>query len=156
MTKPVAFSEDGARRIIAATKAVEAGNRNMPPVRFRDPGGDDGDPVRLGKTTAAWTKGTLATIDLYEEGTPPSETTSSATLANCVNKMVNVPSGRWVEVVRGANGYWYLVWAEPEQLNVIAGVSLTGAGLVFTRKTINTYVETTAPADVTITTTSCP
>lgn len=156
MTKPVAFSEDGARRVIAATKIVEAGDRSMPPIRFRDPGSDDGDPVRLGKTTATWTKGTLATIDLYEEGTPPSETTSSTTLANCVNKMVTVPSGRWVEVALGANGYWYLVWAEPTQLDVIVGVSLGGSGLVFTRKKINTFVESPDPTDVTIATTSCP
>ena len=114
MARPVTFGEDGARRIIAATKAVEAGNRNMPPVRFRDPGGDDGDPVRLGKTTAAWTKGTLATIDLYESGTPPSETSSSSTLANCVNKFADIASGKWVIVARGGNRYWYLIAAECE------------------------------------------
>lgn len=155
MTKPVAFSEDGARRIIAATKAYEGGNRNQSPIRFRDTG-DDGDPVRLGKTTSTWTKGTTATIDLWESGTPPSETSSASTLANCVNKMVTVPSGRWVEVAKGANGYWYLVWAEPTQLDVITGVSLTGSGLVFTRKKISTFVDSPDPADVTITTTSCP
>lgn len=119
-------------------------------------GDNAGGPVRLGKTTSTWTKGTTATIDLWESGTPPSETTSSNTLANCVNKMVTVPSGRWVEVALGANGYWYLVWAEPTQLDVIVGVSLTGSGLVFTRKKINTFVESPDPADVTITTTSCP
>lgn len=115
-----------------------------------------GSAVRLGKTTSTWTKGTTATIDLWESGTPPSETTSSATLANCVNKMVTVPSGRWVEVALGANGYWYLVWAEPTQLDVLVGVSLTGSGLVFTRKKINTFIDSPDPADVTITTTSCP
>jgi hypothetical protein len=123
-------------------------------VRLGD--GAGGDPVRLGKTSSTWTKNTTATIDLWEGGTPPSETSSSATLANCVNKMVTVPSGRWVEVAQGVNGYWYLVWAEPEQLTVLTGVSLTGSGLVFTRKTISTYVDSTTPADVTITTTSCP
>lgn len=111
MSKPVAFSEDGARRVIAATKIVEGGNRNMSPISFRQVA-DDGDPVRLGKTTSAWNKGTTATIDLYEEGTPPSETSSSATLANCVNKFANVATGKWVMVARGANGYWYLIAAE--------------------------------------------
>jgi hypothetical protein len=112
MTKPVAFSEDGARRVIAATKAYEAGNRDMPAIRFRDPGGDDGDPVRLGKTTSTWTKGALATIDLYESGTPPSETSSSATLTNCVNKFADVATGKWVILARGTNGSWYLIAAE--------------------------------------------
>lgn len=111
MTRPVTFNEDGARRVIAATKAYEGGNRSVPPVSFRHVA-DDGDPVRLGKTTAAWTKGTTATIDLYESGTPPSENSSSATLTECVNKFANVASGKWVIVARGGNGYWYLIAAE--------------------------------------------
>lgn len=111
MTRPVTFSEDGARRVIAATKAYEGGNRSVSPVRFRGAGGDD-DPVRLGKTTAAWNKGATTTIDLYEAGTPPNETSSSATLANCVNKFANVAVNKWVIVARGANGYWYLIAAE--------------------------------------------
>lgn len=112
MTRPVTFSEDGARRIIAATKAVEAGNRNMLAVRFRDQG-DDGDPVRLGKTTAAWTKGTTATIDIWESGTPPSETqTTGFSIANCVNKFADVASGKWVMLARAGNGWWYLIAAE--------------------------------------------
>ena len=113
MTKPIAFNEDGARRVIAATKAYESGNRNMSPVRFRDPGGDDGEPVRLGKTSAAWAKGTLATINVWESGTPPSETqTSGATLANCVNKFAAVATGKWVMLAKGANGSYYLIAAE--------------------------------------------
>jgi hypothetical protein len=77
-------------------------------------GGEDGDPVRLGKTTAAWNKGTTATIELFEEGTPPSEgkKTPADTLANCVNKFANVATGKWVIVARGGNGYWYLIAAE--------------------------------------------
>jgi hypothetical protein len=111
MTKPVAFSEDGARRVIAATKAYEAGNRDMPAIRFRDPGSDDGEPVRLGKTTSAWSKGGTATIDLYEEGSPGSET-YSGTLSGCRNKFANVGSGKWVIVQRAANGAYYLTAAE--------------------------------------------
>jgi flavin-dependent dehydrogenase len=112
MTKPVAFSEDGARRVIAATKAVEAGIRDMPGIRFRDVG-DDGDPVRLGKTTAAWNKGTTATINVWESGTAGSETeTSGATLTGCVNKFADVATGKWVIVARGVNGSYYLIAAE--------------------------------------------
>lgn len=73
-----------------------------------------GSPVRVGKTTAAWDKGTLATITLYEEGDPPSEHAASpaTTLAGCVNKTQNVPSGKFVIVAKAANGHWYLVDAE--------------------------------------------
>jgi hypothetical protein len=114
MTKPVAFNEDGARRVIAATKAYESGNRNMSPVTFRQVSDDGGDPVRLGKTTTAWAKGSLATITLYEEGTPPSETAKATpdTLANCVNKFAAVATGKWVMLAKGANGSYYLIAAE--------------------------------------------
>lgn len=76
--------------------------------------GDSGDPVRIGKTTATWTKNTLATITLYESGTPPNETTGSPTqtLQNCVNKFGDVQANKWVSVARAANGSWYLIAAE--------------------------------------------
>jgi hypothetical protein len=114
MARRVSFTETDARRIAAATRAYERGNRNQPPIMFRQGGDDGGDPVRLGKTTAAWNKGTTATIELFEEGTPPSEgkKTPADTLANCVNKFASVASGRWVIVARGGNGYWYLIAAE--------------------------------------------
>jgi hypothetical protein len=75
---------------------------------------DEGDPIRIGKTTSTWTKGSLATITLYESGTPPNETTGSPTqtLQNCVNKFGDVQSGKWVSVARAANGSWYLIAAE--------------------------------------------
>jgi hypothetical protein len=99
----------------AATRAYERGNRDQSAVMFRQGGDDGGDPVRLGKTTSAWNKGTLATIELYEEGTPPNETKKASptdTLTNCVNKFANVTTGKWVIVARGGNGYWYLISAE--------------------------------------------
>lgn len=114
MTKPVAFNEDGARRVIAATKAYEGGNRNMPPVKFRQVGADDGgEPVRLGKTIAAWNKGELAAISIWSNGTPPNETqTFGDTLYDCVNKFANVAAGKWVIVARCENGSYYLIAAE--------------------------------------------
>jgi hypothetical protein len=111
MTKPVAFSEDGARRVIAATKVHEAGNRDMPGIRFRDVGDDD--PVRLGKTSAAWAKGQPANIAIWESGTPGNETqTSGVTLNGCINKFANVAAGKWVMMARCQNGAYYLIAAE--------------------------------------------
>lgn len=76
-------------------------------------GGGRGDPVRLGRTSAAWTKGTLATITIWEGGTPPSESsTAGGTIANCVNKFATVPSGKFVMLARAGNGSWYLIAAE--------------------------------------------
>ena len=111
MTKPVAFSEDGARRVIAATKAHEAGNRDMPPIRFRDVGDDS--TLRLCKTSAAFFKGTVATLNVWESGTPPNETqTSGATVADVVNKYADIESGKFVSIALHGNGRWYVVAAE--------------------------------------------
>jgi hypothetical protein len=108
------MNEDAIERTAKVVKAFEGGGRDQPPIRFRQPGGDDGDPVRLGKTTAAWAKGTLADIELYEEGTPPSETANSPTetLEDCVNKFADIGADKWVIVARGGNGSWYLIAAE--------------------------------------------
>lgn len=110
MARRVTFTEDAARRVVAATRAYERGNRDMPPVKFRT-AHDEGEPVRLGKTTAAWNKGTLATIDLYESGSPLTEALSGE-LADCVNKFADIASGKWVMVARATNGSWYVISAE--------------------------------------------
>lgn len=113
MARTVRLTEDAARRMAAATRAYERGNRDQSPVMFRQAGGDDSDPVRLGKTSAIWNKGTLATINVWENGTPPNETqTTGQTLENCVNKFATVAANKWVIVARGQNGYWYLISAE--------------------------------------------
>ena len=115
MARGVKFSDGAARRIVAATRAYERGNRDQPPIKFRQTGdGGDGDPIRIGKTTAQWLKGALATITLYENGTPPNETAASPaeTLADCVNKFADVPSDKWVALAKGKNGSWYLIAAE--------------------------------------------
>jgi hypothetical protein len=76
-------------------------------------GDASGDPVRLGKTTATWTKGTTATINVWESGTAGSETqTTGVTITGCVNKFATVASGKWVMVARGVNGSYYLIAAE--------------------------------------------
>jgi hypothetical protein len=105
-------------RIINVVKRVDgmpyqAGLSRIP-TRFEDDGGGGGSRIRIGKTTATWTKNTLATITLYESGTPPNETASTPpkTLESCVNKFGDVQSGKWVSVAKAANGSWYLIAAE--------------------------------------------
>lgn len=76
-------------------------------------GDNASEPVRLGKTSSAWAKGTTATIDVWESGSPSSETqTTGVTLSGCVNKFSNVGSGKWVMVAWGGAGAWYLIAAE--------------------------------------------
>lgn len=73
---------------------------------------DGGGRLRIGKTTATWTKGTTATIPLWEEGTPPNETESNSSLEGCVNKWADVAGDKWVGMMRGPGGVHYLVVAE--------------------------------------------
>lgn len=102
------LTADAARRIGRAVSAYERGNRDIAPPRIRT--ADDSDPVRLCKTTAAWNKGTTATLNVWESGTPPSETQSTGeTITDVVNKVADVVSGRFVIVAKAANGSWYLV-----------------------------------------------
>jgi hypothetical protein len=112
-SKPIAFTADAARRIQRVVQAVEHGERSMSATRLPRLA-DDGEPVRLGKTTAVWNKGATATIELYEEGDPGSENkqTPALTLEGCVNHFADVGSGKWVMVARGVLGAWYLISAE--------------------------------------------
>ena len=63
--RKVAFTEDAARRVAAATLAYERGNRDMPPIHFRT-AGDDGEEPRLGTISSTWTKGSTATVTQIE------------------------------------------------------------------------------------------
>jgi hypothetical protein len=74
--RKVAFTEDAARRVAAATIAYERGSRDMPGVRFRQASGDgDGEQPRLGTIAATWTKDTTATVtQINADGTALSPT----------------------------------------------------------------------------------
>jgi hypothetical protein len=69
--------------------------------------------IRLGKTTASWAKNATATINVWENGSPGSETQSTGiSLTNCVNKFAAVGSSKWVALAYGGAGAWYLIAAE--------------------------------------------
>jgi hypothetical protein len=72
--------------------------------------------LRVGKymptgTTGPWFPDTISDVAIYENGTPPSETTSNLTITGVVNHSVKVPYGAWVLIDTAANGYTYLVEA---------------------------------------------
>lgn len=113
--RPKTLTGRTVKRIARAVNAFERGDRNVPGRRFRrGVAASGGETVRLGKTTAAWNKGDLATIDLYPAGTPGSEATGdpAETLEDCVNKFSNVPADKWVIVALADNDAWYLIAAE--------------------------------------------
>ena len=110
--KPRTFSVDAMRRINRAVSAFERGNRDIPPVQFRDAGGDGDEPLRLCKTTAAWNKNTVATLNVWEDGTPPNESQTTGQTIEAVNKFANVAADKFCSVALHANGRWYLIAAE--------------------------------------------
>jgi|694.fasta_scaffold139732_3 hypothetical protein len=111
MARKVTFSETDARRIAAATRAYERGNRNQPPIKFRQVSDEGGDPVRIGKVAAAWDRGTCATVTIWEGGSScePTETSPSETIEDVANLSYNVPAESWVVIGRGVTGRWYLL-----------------------------------------------
>lgn len=68
---------------------------------------------RLCKTSATFNKGTVATLNVWESGTPPNETqTAGQTVPDVINKYANIASGKWVSVALHGNGRWYVIAAE--------------------------------------------
>ncbi|NBW09332.1 MAG: hypothetical protein EBR82_15035 [Caulobacteraceae bacterium] len=101
-------------RIISVVRRVDGepytASRIPRPTRFEEMP-TVGGSIRIGKTTALWSKNTLATITLYESGTPPNETAGGGTLENCVNKFANIPANKWV-MLASLNGHFYVIAAE--------------------------------------------
>jgi len=108
----VQFRHKDAQRIASAVHAHETARRGRNPSTLPRAAGGGGISLRVGKTTATWTKGTVATIPLWEEGTPPNETESNSSLEGCVNKWADVAGDKWVGMMRGPGGVHYLVVAE--------------------------------------------
>ena len=74
-----------------------------------------GAAMRLCKTTAAFNKGTVATLNVWEGGTPPNETQSAGvTVTQVVNKYADIATGKFVSVATHGNGRWYVIAAECE------------------------------------------
>jgi hypothetical protein len=111
--RKVAFTEDAARRVGAATLAYERGNRDMPPIRFRT-GGDEPDmpePPRLGRIAATWTKNTTATVtQIKADGTSLSPTVTFQ--ATNYFATVTVASGTKKVLCEFVGDRWLLTAAE--------------------------------------------
>jgi hypothetical protein len=108
MARGGGFTRRAAKRISRAVQAFERGDRDTSALTFRQSGDDE--PLRLCKTTAAWAKNTTATLEVWEDGTPPNESKSTGlTIEDVVNKSFDVASGVFCLIALAANGTWYLV-----------------------------------------------
>jgi len=110
MARKVSFSEADARRIAASVRAHERGNRDQPPIHFRQPG-DDAEEPRLGTISATWTKNATATVtQIKADGTTLSPTVTFT--ATNYFATVTVASGTRKVLCLYVGDRWLLVAAE--------------------------------------------
>lgn len=69
--------------------------------------------IRLCKTSVPFNKNTQATLQVWEDGEPLSESaTTGKTIAGVVNKYADIAASKFVSVARHGNGHWYVISAE--------------------------------------------
>jgi len=73
--------------------------------------------VRLCKTTELWAVGTVATLDVWENGTTPSETITTGETIEATNHLWDVDENTFCYVMFGGAGANYLVNARPDSIS---------------------------------------
>ena len=104
----VGASRETWGRIARAVRGVENGGRDGA-IGNPHVGSDDSDAV-LCKTTAAWAKGSSATLQIWA-GAPGSETNTGVTLV-AYNRYAAIATGKFCTVMLHRHGYYYVVAAE--------------------------------------------
>jgi hypothetical protein len=104
----VGASRETWGRISRAVRGVENSGRGGTAYPADYGSGDDSDAV-LCKTTAAWSKGSSATLQVWA-GEPGSETNTGVTLT-AYNRVAAFKSGDFVTVQLNRHGFYYVVGA---------------------------------------------
>ena len=114
MSRGYKLSEGSVRSINATIRTVNQMRKtgiagDLPFRQNARKGGGGGATLQIGKTTAEWTKGTEATIDVYkkESRTPDTKADGSQKTAEVYNLFADVEADKWVAWMEG-----YLVAAE--------------------------------------------
>ena len=104
----VGASRETWGRVSRSVRATENGGRDGT-IGSPHLGGDDSDAV-LCKTTAAWPKGSSATLQIWA-GAPGSEANTGVTLV-AYNRYAAIATGKFCTVMLHRHGYYYVVAAE--------------------------------------------
>jgi hypothetical protein len=154
MADPVFFDRSSAERIANAVRKVEIGDRSESALRFRrELPQQQRKTFRIATFTGAWAINATKTVTFkYQTSTPNT--------ANAVNlfAVVPAPSGAADCAIARDGTAWFLIeWFQPTTtavVTVLTGVTLTTAGLQFTRASIT--VQSSATLTITtIGTTAC-
>lgn len=105
-------SIESARRIARAVQAYEQGKRDDVAPKLKRAFDEGGDPVKIGKTTEKWDKGTTTDLEIYYEDDCDDPGSSGSETLEVYNFAYDVNEGVRCIVALATNGCWYLVSAE--------------------------------------------
>lgn len=108
MKQVLSTTREGWARIFGAVRGFENGGRGGS-AGTPTSAGDDSDAV-LCRTTAAWAKGTTATLQIWA-GAPGSETNTGVTLS-AYNRYAAIATAKFCTVMLHRHGYYYVIAAE--------------------------------------------
>ena len=149
----VTFTKGSAERIAAVVRDYEAGDRSASPLRFGVVSSDSRKTFRIATFTGSWVINATKTVTFkYQTATPNT--------ASVLNLFASVPdpSGATDCAIARDGTAWHLIeWFQPTStavVTVLTGVTLTTAGLQFTRASVS--VQSSATLTITtIGTTAC-
>jgi hypothetical protein len=149
----ITFTRPAAERIAKVVRQVEGGDRDSSGLTFRrvPPQGEAGKVFRIATFTGAWSINAAKTVTFKYQTTTPNTVVATNLFA-----AVPAPSGSGDCAIAKEGTAWYLVEfaRQTTSVTVITGVTLSTAGLSFTRAVIT--VDATATQSVTIIgTTAC-
>lgn len=151
----VTFTKGSAERIAAVVRDYEAGDRGAEPLRFGTVATDARKTFRVATFTGAWSIGATKTVTFkYQTATP-----NTANVTNLFFPIVGTATSSVDCAIAKDGTAWYLIeWLEPTQqtasVTILTGVSLTTAGLQFTRSSVTVLASATLTI-TTIGTTAC-
>jgi hypothetical protein len=104
------LTPSAARRVGRVVRDYESGDRDQPPIKFRDAGGDD-DAVRMGTVAATWVKGNDATVTPIRADGTAIAGAATFTATNWF-ATVTVAAGTRKVACAWCDGRWILIAAE--------------------------------------------
>jgi hypothetical protein len=151
MADPVLFDRSSAERIANAVRKVEIGDRSESPLRFDvvAPSQQQRKVFRIATFTGAWPINATKTVTFkYQSATP-----NTAVVTNLFFPFP-LPAGATDCAIAKDGTAWFLIDVPFAEVSVITGVTLTTAGLQFTRASIVVASSSTLTI-TTIGTTAC-
>jgi hypothetical protein len=151
----VSFTRPAAERIGKVVRQVEGGSRDLSPIEWGPRGvGGSAKVFRVATFTGDWSINTAKTVTFRNVTSTP----NTASAMNLFTEFSQTTASVNCAIAKDGTG-WYLIAPtgvdlKTAQTSVITSVSLSSAGLQFTRMDIKIF-ETVSSSVITISTTAC-